>query len=141
MTSTGYELPLPKSQPEWDFYWEKTRAHELWIMRCNDCSQAYFYPRAVCPNCQSRNTAWLQASGRGTLYAFSIVHRAPTPAFREAVPYVAAIIELEEGPRFPTNLIGVAFEPEAISIGMAVEAVFEDVTDEVTLPKFRPVAG
>jgi hypothetical protein len=141
MTTSGYALPLPRSQPEWDFYWEKAKAHELWIMRCNDCNEAYFYPRAFCPGCHSRDTAWLRACGRGTLYAFSIVHRPPTPAFREAVPYVAAIVELEEGPRFPTNLVGVPFEPEAIKIGMAVEAVFEDVTAAVTLPKFRPAAG
>ena len=141
MTSSEYPLPLPRSQPEWDFYWEKTKAHELWIMFCNSCAQAYFYPRAICPNCHSRDTAWLQASGRGTLHAFSIVHRAPTPAFRDAVPYVAAIVDLDEGPRFPTNLVGVPFEPEAIKIGMALEAIFEDVTPEVSLPKFRPAAG
>jgi uncharacterized OB-fold protein len=127
-------------QPEWDYYWEKTKAHELWIMTCDDCRQAYFYPRAICPNCFSRNTRWLQASGRGSVHAFAIVHRGPTPAFRERVPYVAAIIELEEGPRLASNLVEVEMDPAKISVGMAVEVVFEDVTDAITLPKFRPAS-
>src|SRR5205823_5958732 len=104
----------------------KTHTHELWLMRCNDCHEAYFYPRPICPKCFSRNTAWFQASGRGHLYAFSIVHRPPAPAFGDQVPYIAAIVELEEGPRMPTNLINVEPDPEKVKIGMAVEVVFED---------------
>jgi len=71
------------------------------------------------------------------LFAFSIVHRPPSPAF--AAPYVAAIVELEEGPRMPTNLVEVEPDPAAIQIGMPVEVIFEDVTDSISLPKFRPV--
>ena len=141
MTTDSYPLPLPRPQPEWDLYWEKTKAHELWIMRCNRCNEAYFYPRAICPNCHARDTRWEQASGRGTLYAFAIVHRPPTPAFRDAVPYVAAIVELAEGPRFPTNLVGVDMNPDAIKIGMPLEVTFDDVTAEITLPKFRPASS
>ena len=141
MTSSTYALPLPVPQPEWDFYWEKAKAHELWIMHCDDCRQAYFYPRAICPNCFSRNTRWLQTTGRGRLYAFAIVHRAPTPAFREHVPYVAAIVLLDEGARIPTNLVDVEMEPTKINIGMPVEVVFEDVSEAISLPKFRPAAG
>jgi len=131
-------LPLPTPQPETDFYWEHAKAHELWLMRCADCGQAYFYPRSLCPHCLSRNTEWFQSSGRGTLYTFSIAFRPPTPAFQERVPYVAALVELEGGTRLPTNLIEVEPDPTAIHIGMAVEVVFDDVTDAITLPKFRP---
>lgn len=131
-------LPMPTPQPESDFYWEKTKAHELWIMRCNDCEQSYFYPRPICPNCFSRNTEWQQSSGKGIVHAFAIVHRGPTPAFRERVPYVTAIVELDEGPRIPTNLVEVEMEPTAIKVGMPVEVVFEDASDTITLPKFRP---
>ena len=138
MTTEPYTLPLPPAQQWSDRYWEGAKAHELWIMRCNDCRQAYFYPRPICPNCFSRNTEWFQASGKGTLHAFAIVHRGPTAAFREKVPYVVCMVELEEGPRMPSNLVEVAMAPEAIKIGMPVEVVFEDVTDAVTLPKFRP---
>ena len=138
MTTQGYNKPLPNPQPEWDYYWEKAQAHELWLMHCDDCGKAYFYPRPICPNCFSRNTRWRQSSGKGVLHAFSIVHRAPHPGFVDMVPYVACIIELEDGVRFPTNLIEVEPEPANIKVGMAVEVVFDDVTDKITLPKFRP---
>jgi uncharacterized OB-fold protein len=130
-------LPIPQAETE--LYWEKAHAHELWLMRCDDCGNAYFYPRSICPICFSRNTRWFQASGRGTLYAFSIVHRPPSPAF--AAPYVAAMVELEEGPRMPTNLVDVEPDPTAIRIGMPVEVVFEDVTETISLPKFRPASS
>ena len=136
MTTQSYKRPLPVSQPEWDFYWEKAKAHELWIMRCDDCNQAYFYPRAICPNCFSRNTRWVQSSGKGTLYSFAIVHRAPTRAFE--APYIAAYVELEDGVRLPTNLIDVEPEPENVKIGMPVEVVYEEASETITLPKFRP---
>jgi uncharacterized OB-fold protein len=130
--------PLPTIQPEWETYWQKAKQHELWLMRCNDCKQAYFYPRAICPKCFSRNTEWFRSSGKGTLYAFAIVHRPPMPAFREDTPYVAAYIELEGGVRLPTNLIDVEPDPEKVKIVMQCEVVFEDVNDRITLPKFRP---
>jgi uncharacterized OB-fold protein len=136
MTSQNPQRPLPQPQPESDFYWEKAAAHELWLRRCKDCTRAYFYPRDICPHCYSRNVEWVQASGRGTLYAFSVVERGPVPFFRDRVPYIAALVELEEGPRLPTNLVGV--EPDAVSIGMPVRVDFEDTGEGVTLPVFRP---
>ena len=138
MTQQAYNKPLPTPQPESDFYWEKTKEHELWLRSCNDCNQAYFYPRDLCPDCFSRNTTWVQASGKGTLHTFAIVHRAPTPAFRDDAPFVVAIVDLEEGPRMPTNLVEVEPDPAAIRVGMPVEVVFEDVTEAITLPKFKP---
>jgi len=125
-------------QGESDFYWEKAKAHELWLRHCDDCNKAYFYPRDICPMCFSRNTSWVQASGKGTLHTFAIVHRAPTPAFRDDAPFVVAMVDLEEGPRMPTNLVGVEPDPANIKVGMAVEVVFEDITDEIALPKFKP---
>ena len=68
-----YKLPLPNKQPESDYYWEKAKAHELWLRKCNDCGNAYFYPRDICPNCYSDNVTWVQASGKATLHAYSIV--------------------------------------------------------------------
>ena len=84
--------------------------------------------------------AWVQASGKGTLHTFAVVERAPTPAFADHVPYVPALVDLEEGPPIPDQLVGVDPHSEEIVIGMAVEVVFEDVTADVTLPKFRPPA-
>ncbi len=138
MTSGAYQGPLPVKQPESDFYWEKAQAHELWLRRCNACEFAYFYPRDFCPHCGSRDVSWIQASGRGTLHTFAIVHRAPVPAFRDHVPFVVAMVDLEEGARIPTNLIGVEPDPAHIHVGMPVEVDFADVTDDITLPVFRP---
>jgi uncharacterized OB-fold protein len=107
-------------------------------MRCKDCNTVYFYPRPMCPECFSRNTEWFQSSGKGTLYAFAIVHRAPTLAFRDMVPYVTAFVELEGGARMPTNLVMDDPTPENVKIGMAVEVIFEDMNDKIALPKFKP---
>lgn len=138
MTQAPPPRPLPTPQPEWDYYWEKARQHELWLMRCKDCTEAYFYPRPICPKCFSRNTEWFQSSGRGTLYAFSIVHRGPTPAFAPYAPYIVAYVELEGGVRLPTNLVDVEPDPEKVKIGMPLEVTFEEASDTITLPKFRP---
>lgn len=138
MTQGSYGKPLPIPQPESEFYWGKAKEHELWLRQCGDCGGTYFYPRDICPACFSRKTEWVRSSGRGTLYSFAIVHRAPHPAFQGAIPYVVAMVELEGGARVPTNLIGIEPSPEKIKIGMTVEVVFDDVTPEVTLPKFRP---
>lgn len=132
--------PLPRVQPESAFYWEKCREHELWLRCCKDCEKAYFYPRDICPLCFSRNTEWVRSSGRGTVYAFAIVHRAPSPAFRPEAPYVAAIVELEEGARMPTNLVDVEPDTEHVRCGMAVEVAFRDASPEISLPVFRPAA-
>ena len=104
MTS-GYNKPVPVPQGESDYYWEKAKAHELWLRQCDDCGNAYFYPRDISPCCFSKNTSWIQASGKSTLFTFAIVHRPPHPGFREIAPYVTAIVELEEGPKFPTNIV------------------------------------
>ena len=82
----------------------------------------------------------MQSSGRGTVHTFAIVHRGPTPPFRDRSPYVPAIVELEEGARMPTNLVEVEPDPAVIKVGMAVEVVFEPLNDSVSLPKFRPAA-
>ena len=132
--------PLPRVQPESAFYWEKCRERELWLRRCRACGKAYFYPRDICPYCFSRNTEWVRSSGRGTVYAFAIVHRAPAPAFRPEAPYVAAIVELEEGARMPTNLVDVEPDTAHVRCGMAVEVLFRDASPEISLPVFRPAA-
>lgn len=134
-----YNKPVPVPQGESQFYWGKAREHELWLRRCNGCGEAYFYPRDISPCCFSRDTKWVQASGRATLHTFTIVHRSPHPGFQADAPFVTAIVELEEGPIMATNIVGIDHpEPDDLRVGMALEVVFEDVTDEVTLPKFKP---
>jgi hypothetical protein len=134
--------PIPIPTQETDFYWEKCHQHELWVRKCNDCRQAYFYPRDFCPNCFSRNTAWIRCSGKGTLHTFGVVVRPPHRAWAEDVPFVVAMVDLQEGCRIPTNLVQVAIDPsnpgKNIKVGMPVEVVWEDRTDKISLPMFRP---
>ena len=137
MTS-GYNKPVPVPQGESDYYWEKAKAHELWLRQCDDCGNAYFYPRDISPCCFSKNTSWIQASGKATLFTFAIVHRPPHPGFREIAPYVTAIVELEEGPKFPTNIVIDDPTTENLQIDMALEVTFDDITDTIALPKFKP---
>ncbi len=129
---TGY---LPQPTPETQPYFDALKQHTLMIQRCKVCAQAYFYPRPFCPDCFSFDTEWFEASGKGTLYSFVINYR-PPPGFG-AKPYVIAVVELEEGPHMMTNLVGVEPDPDKIRCDMPVEIVYDDVTDDVTLPKFR----
>ena len=140
MTQEAPRVTPPVPQPESDFYWEKCKAHELWLRHCRACDQTYFYPRDICPGCFSRDTDWIQSSGRGTVHTFCIVHRGPNPAFAAKVPYVPAIIDLEGGARMPTNLVEVEADPSVIKCGMPVEVGFEDLDDKISLPMFRPAS-
>ena len=140
MTQEQPKITPPVPQPESDFYWEKCRDGELWLRQCDDCNKTYFYPRDLCPLCFSRNTSWIQTDGKGTVHTFAIVHRGPTPAFRDRAPYVTAVVEFPGGARMPTNLIEVEPDPEFIKCGMSVEVVFEKLDDNISLPMFRPAA-
>ncbi|MCC7045941.1 MAG: Zn-ribbon domain-containing OB-fold protein [Alphaproteobacteria bacterium] len=130
--------PAPVPQPESEFFWQKAKEGELWLRHCTACNRIYFYPRDICPSCFSRATDWIRSGGRGTLHSFAIVHRAPTSAFKELVPYVTAIVELEGGARMPSNLVNVPADPAQIRIGMTVEVSFEQITPDISLPVFRP---
>jgi len=134
----AYEKALPVPDPVTKPYWDGLRARELRIQKCDSCNVGVFYPRVVCPACGSRTLSWTIASGRGKLHAFTIAHRGVPAAFKASSPYVVALVELEEGVRIMTNLVEIEPTPAAVKIGMAVSAVFEDVTEAVTLLKFRP---
>ena len=137
-----YNKPVPIPQGESDYYWEKAKQRELWLRSCSECGNAYFYPRDISPCCFSKNTSWVKASGRATLHTYAIVHRAAHPGFREDTPFVAAIVELEEGPRMATNVVGIPEpSPEAVTIGMPLEVTFEDISETIALPKFKPAGA
>jgi len=115
----NYQKPLPAPQGESQLYWDKAREHELWLRRCNACNEAYFYPRDISPCCFSRDTEWFQASGKASLFTFTIVHRSPYPGFQADTPFVTAIVELEEGPIMATNKRNATWveKPSAVSAG------------------------
>jgi uncharacterized protein len=131
-----YAKPLPQIDEESRPFWEALQRHELYIQKCRDCGELRYYPRAICPGCLSERTEWMPSRGRGKVYTFSVTHQNPSPGFREALPYVLAYVELDEGVKMLTNLVDC--QPDAVKIGMPVEVVYEDVTPEVTLAKFRP---
>jgi len=129
---------LPQPTPESKPFFDALKQHRLLIQRCRECGYAYYYPRPFCPACLSASVEWEEASGKGKLYSFVINHRA-APGF--VAPYVIAVVELNEGPRMMTNLIGVEPDPEMVRCEMQVEIVFDDVDDNFTLPRFRPVSS
>ena len=131
-----YVKPLPAPSPVTQPFWDGLREGVLRIQRCEECSRHVFYPRTVCHHCLSDRLEWVKVSGRGTLYSFTVVRRAMNPAFQADVPYVFAIVELEEGPRVTTNVVNC--ELEALRVDMPVKAVYDKVTPEAALLKFEP---
>ena len=129
-----FDLPtIDEGTAEW---WQATKDGRLLIKRCTDCGKAHFYPRPFCPHCWGENVNWEQASGRATLYTYSVVHSNDLPPFGKLVPYVAAIVDLDEGPRMMTRVVGCEFDD--LRVGMPLAVDFEEQTDDVTLPVFRP---
>lgn len=127
---------IPTPDAETQPYWDAAKEGRLLIRRCNACKRAYFYPRDFCPTCWSEDVSWEEASGRATLYTWSVVRRNDLPPWPERVPYVAAVVDLEEGPRMMTNVEGC--ELDELTIGMPLVVDFRADTDEITAPIFRP---
>lgn len=129
-------LPFPASlTAEAAHFFDAAAQDRLELQRCANCATVWFYPRPACVACGAQTYTWFAASGRGRVHSFSIVHRAPTPAFGDRVPYVVALIDLDEGPRMMTNLLG--DDALAVAIGDAVEVLFEDRGEGRKLPQFR----
>jgi uncharacterized protein len=131
--------PVPQPiTPESKPYWEGLKAGKLLLPKCGDCAHVFFYPRVLCPRCRSRRIDWIESSGRGRLHSFGIAHQSINRAFKVPLPYVLALVELEEGPRMMSNLVEVEPDPSKLKCDMPVEVVFTEVADGVTLPLFRP---
>ncbi|UUN27509.1 Zn-ribbon domain-containing OB-fold protein [Streptomyces sp. FIT100] len=137
--------PANAATPEADAftrpYWDAAAEGRLLIRRCGDCDRAHHYPREFCPHCWSDDVAWERASGRATLYTWSVVHRNDLPPFGDRTPYTAAVVDLAEGPRMMTEIVEC---PEAgLRIGMELEVAFrrrEEDGDGPAVPVFRPPA-
>jgi uncharacterized OB-fold protein len=125
--------PIPQADEESREFYDGARQHQLMLMRCENCGAWRLPSRPRCPDCWSTATEWAQASGRGTLYSFGVMHQ-KFPGFEDDVPYQYAIVELEEGPRIVSNIVGVA--PEDLRVDMPLVAVFDDVSDDATLVRF-----
>mgnify|MGYP000030869308 CR=1 FL=1 len=131
---------LPDPTPETAPYWDGAKAHELRIQFCTDCQKHFFYPRIFCPTCLSDAVEWRTVSGKGTLLTYVLAAR-PAPGFENELPYAIAIVKLEEGPHLMTNIVNTELTPANLPAGMAVEVVFEDINEKITLPKFQPAGA
>ncbi|HEU5230087.1 MAG TPA: Zn-ribbon domain-containing OB-fold protein [Ktedonobacteraceae bacterium] len=127
---------LPPIQQDSDSrpYWEGLAQGELRIQRCDACSRAIFYPRALCPHCHSEKLSWIVASGKGTLYSYTVAHQA-FGAFSADAPFVIAIVELEEGVRMMSRIIDAP--REQVAIGAKVQVTFQQIGEDLTVPYFR----
>lgn len=130
-----YEKPLPVPGVEDGPFWEATRQHSLRLPQCQSCGHIWFPPYATCPRCLSVERDWVTATGRGQIFAFTIFDRVYLRSFQNDIPYHVALIRLHEGPMLYGNIVDLG--EQQIRIGLEVEVVFDDVTDSITLPRFR----
>ncbi len=132
-------MPMPLADPISLPWWEAAAGHRLVVQHCTDCEHTRHPPAPLCPECRSEGSDWLKLSGRGEVYTFTIVHR-PIAA-NQSLPFVIAVVALEGagGIRMISNLVGV--DPDALEIGLPVELVWEDMSPDVAIPRFRPRGG
>ncbi len=134
--ATEYKKPIPMPDEASQPFFEGARQHKLMIQRCLACGTAHWPVKSRCPVCWSADITWVRASGKATLYTFALMHQVYHPGFATEIPYNVAEVDLEEGPRIISTIVGC---PNAnLRIGMSLEVTFEDITDVVSLPKFRP---
>ena len=131
------EKPVPVVNPWVRPFWEAAKEKRLIIQQCRDCEKHIFYPRIACPHCFSDQVDWVDASGKGNVYSFTVVKNNAPSAFIRDMPYVIAVVKLEEGVQMLSNIVGC--DPESVTCDMPVEVTFEELNDEFTLPKFKPI--
>jgi uncharacterized OB-fold protein len=130
------EYKTPACDEETRPFWEGCGRHELLLQRCRDCGAVQHRPRAACVSCRADAIEYFAASGRGKVHTYTITQQNQAPPFRGALPYVLAYVELEEGPRLLSNVVGC--EPDAVRIGMPVQVEFCDTEEQRAVPRFRP---
>jgi uncharacterized protein len=135
VTTPELPAPAPDRSPETAEFWNATSEGRLVLPRCDACGVFIWYPRTWCPSCGSGSVTWTEVSGEGTIYSYTVVHRGVGP-FRDAAPFVVAYVELKEGPRVLTNIVG--SDPDRVSIGQTVSVVFSDTGEGSALYRFEP---
>jgi uncharacterized OB-fold protein len=120
-------------------FWDGTREEKLLIQKCADCEKPIFYPRMACPYCFSDSLEWVEASGKGTIYSFTVVESNAASPFVPDMPFVIAVVILAEGVRMLTNIVDC--DVDALQCDQAVEVTFRKKNDAFTLPMFKPVQG
>jgi uncharacterized OB-fold protein len=137
MAETTYDKFLPEGIPTWQMpFWESLKAHQARVQRCDDCGAYVYIPKERCPKCLGSAMTWTPISGKGEVYTYTVVHRAPTPAYQADAPYVIAHVTMEEGFRMVANVDGI--DPGDVRIGMPVQLTYEEATPDWTLFGFVP---
>ncbi|MGH7917896.1 MAG: Zn-ribbon domain-containing OB-fold protein [Candidatus Binataceae bacterium] len=136
MADKTYKLPLPRASGKAAEFYRFCRDHELRFQRCTGCGTWRHIPRDMCAHCGSFEWTWARSSGKGKVFSWTIAMQPMMRQFADLVPYAPVIVELEEGVRMVSWVTGI--KPDQLRLGMPVEVMFDDVTAEVTLPKFRP---
>jgi len=131
-----YKKPIPAITPELQPFFAAAKRHELAVQRCRQCGAYRFPAREICSGCLSRDAEWVTVSGEGEIFSYNVMHQVYHPGFADEVPYAVVVVKLKEGAKMTSNLLGVP--PHDIRIGLPVRVVFEDINEEVTLPKFVP---
>ena len=129
------ERPMPVSTSDTEAYWKATGQGKLLIQRCDSCGVAQFYPREFCVSCLSDDITWVEASGKGRVYTFTLCHIPGNPSRADKLPYAIAMIDLEEGVRMLTEIVDSSYV--LLRVGSPVELVFEKISEEFSLPQFK----
>jgi uncharacterized OB-fold protein len=132
-----WKKPLPTISGETKPFWDSCRKGELIIQQCSNCNEYQYYPRGICSNCWTNDVKWIHSTGKGKVWTYTITYQNRTPGFAEDVPYVLALVELEEGVKMFTNII--ACDPKEVRIGMEVEVTFVKANNFITIPYFQPI--
>jgi uncharacterized OB-fold protein len=127
---------LPTIEDDTRPFWDAAKEGRFLIRKCNACGAVHHYPRTFCPACWSEDVEWLEASGRATLYTWSTVFMNDLPPFNERLPYIAAVVVLEEGPKVMTNMVDC--DGADLSVGMPVKVLYREIADGITAPFFAP---
>lgn len=132
-----YTKPLPLLTSLSKAFYEGCKENKLLYQHCKDCEEVIFYPKIVCPNCMGTNLDWKESTGKGKIFTFTVAYDFAPPEFASSTPYALAVVNLEEGFSMLTNIVDC--DLNKIECDMPVEVLFDPVTPEITLPKFRPV--
>ncbi|MDQ2904575.1 MAG: Zn-ribbon domain-containing OB-fold protein [Ktedonobacteraceae bacterium] len=130
--------PLPVVTEESRPFWEGCTQGKLLLQYCDQCQQHQFYPRLYCMHCGSMTPRWVEVSGRGVIYSYTIIHQNKSPEFVNDTPYNVAIVQLEEGPRIMSNIVG--SDLASLRVNLPVMVTFDPVTEAISLPRFRLAA-
>src|SRR5579863_6297462 len=140
MPETTHPKPLPFVTEESRPFWEGCRAGKLLLQFCDRCQQHQFYPRLYCMHCGAEQIRWVEASGRGIIYSYTIIHQNKAPEFVHETPYNVAVVQLEEGPRMMCNIVELGDMGDMeLRIDLPVVVTFEAVSDTISLPRFKPL--